>query len=90
MLLLDCLRLWDVEGRIAAVADGIEVTTDAGSFLLQAAPPDMRPVRWLLHTPDRRAAHRPPRAAPSIGAALLALRHAVGGEVGNRLQVAGR
>jgi hypothetical protein len=47
----------------------------------------MRPVRWLLHTPERRASNRPPRAAPSIVALLTALRNALGAESGNRLRI---
>lgn len=90
MLLLDCLQLWNVQGSIAIVGEGIEVTTGTGSFALQRAPLEMRPVRWLLQNPDRRAASRPPRVAPSIGAALLGLRHALGGDVGNQLQVVSR
>ena len=44
-----------------------------------ARAPDMRPVRWLLQR-RRRAANRPPRAAPSIVALLAALRNALGAE----------
>jgi len=47
----------------------------------------MRPMRWLLQTPERRAADRPPRAAPSIVAVLTALRHALGAEGGNKLRI---
>ncbi len=54
---------------------------------MQRAPVDMRPVRWLLQTPERRAANRPPRAAPSIVAVLTALRNALGAEGGNRLRI---
>jgi hypothetical protein len=42
----------------------------------------MRPVRWLLHRPDGRQ-----RVAPSIGAALAALRNALGVETGNRIVI---
>ena len=62
-LLLDCAALWGVEARITAGADGIEIAAKPGTFLVQRAPTDMRPVRWLLQTPERAAANRPPRAA---------------------------
>jgi hypothetical protein len=65
----------------------VEVVVDGRSLLLQRAPVDMRPVRWLLQTPERRAANRPPRAAPSIVAVLTALRNALGAEGGNKLRI---
>ena len=68
-LLLDCLSLWGVAGRVEAHADGLAVND---TFIVQRAPTDMRPVRWLLHRPGRG-----PRPAPSIGALLTALRNAV-------------
>ena len=84
-LLIDCLTLWGVPGRVTADDDRVTVTTDEGDFSLQPAAPDMRPVRWLLQTPTRQATNRPPRAAPSIVALLTALRNALGGEGGNRV-----
>ena len=87
-LLEDCLSLWGVEARVIVGAEGFEIAQADEWFLLQRAPADMRPVRWLLHTPERRAGHRPPRVAPSIGAVLTALRDALGAERGNRLVVA--
>ena len=86
-LLVDCLVLWGVSGRVTAADDGVTISTDAGIFSVQPASPDMRPVRWLLQTPARRAANRPPRAAPSIVAVLSALRNALGGDGGNRLRI---
>ena len=71
-LLLDCLSLWGIAGRVEAHSDGLAV---GGSFVVQRAPIDMRPVRWLLHRPGRS-----PRAAPSIGALLTALRNALTAE----------
>ena len=68
----------------------MNIATKAGDFLLQRAPADMRPVRWLLQTPERAAAGRPPRAIPSIVALLSALRNALGAAPGNRLRVASR
>ena len=86
-LLLDCAALWSVAARITPGTDGMAIAAQPGTFVLQRAPEDLRPVRWFLHTPDRRAAARPPRALPSIGAALLALRHALGADSGNRLTI---
>jgi hypothetical protein len=86
-LIADCLTVWGVQGRVSPCADGIEILVDGSSLLLQRAPVDMRPVRWLLHTPERRAAKRPPRAAPSIVAVLTALRNALGAEGGNKLRI---
>ncbi len=86
-LLNDCLTLWGIDGRVAAGEMGMEVRTMDGLFIVQRADPDMQPVRWLLHTPTRRAANRPPRAAPSIGALLSALRNAVGAERGVSLRI---
>jgi hypothetical protein len=65
----------------------VEIAVDQATLLLQPAPADMRPVRWLLYTPERHADNRPPRAAPSIGAILTALRDALGAERGNRLVI---
>ena len=86
-LLTDCLNLWRIDGRVAAGEAGMEVRTMDELFVVQRAEPDMHPVRWLLHTPSRRAANRPPRAAPSIGALLSALRNAVGAERGVSLRI---
>jgi hypothetical protein len=76
-----------VKGRISPCSEGVEIVVDGRSLLLQRAPVDMRPVRWLLQTPERRAANRPPRVAPSIVAVLTALRNALGAEGGNRLRI---
>ncbi len=86
-LLIDCLALWDVRGRVAANDSGVAISTHDGDYLVQRAASDMRPARWLLQTPARRAANRPPRAAPSIVALLTALRNALGAEGGNRLRI---
>jgi hypothetical protein len=86
-LLIDCLTLWDVRGRVAVTDDGATISTDDGIYLLQRASTDMGPARWFLQTPARRATNRPSRAAPSIVAALTALRNALGAEGGNRLRI---
>ena len=86
-LLRDCLLLWDMTGTITAAHDGMAIETAAGRIVLQRAAPDLRPIRWLLQTPERAAAGRPPRAAPSIVAALSALRHALGAAGGASLRI---
>ena len=86
-LLRDCLTLWDVDGKVTATDAGMAIGTPDGQYTLQRAAPDMRPVRWLLQTPARAVAGRPPRAAPSIVAALSALRNALGGAGGANLRI---
>jgi hypothetical protein len=86
-LLIDCLTLWGVDSRVSVGDDNVTITTDDGAFSLQPAGQDMHPVRWLLQTPPRRAANRPPRALPSIVAALTALRNALGAAGGDRLRI---
>ena len=87
VLLRDCLILWDVDGKVTAGDKGMAIDTPDGQYTLQRAAPDMRPVRWLLQTPVRAAAGRPPRATPSIVAALSALRNALGAAGGTNLRI---
>jgi len=86
-LLIDCLTLWGIDGRVVAGEAGMEVRTMDGMFLVQRASTNLHPVRWLLQTPPRRAANRPARVAPSIGALLSALRNALGAERGVSLRI---
>jgi hypothetical protein len=86
-LLVDCLVLWGVAGRVTGDHDCVTVVTDEGAFSLRSASTDLRPVRWFLQTPERAIANRPPRALPSIVALLSALRNTLGGEAGVRLRV---
>jgi hypothetical protein len=88
-LLLDCLKLWAVTGKVVAGDDGVVIETPDGAFTIARAEPDLRPVRWFYQTPERAAAGRPPRAAPSIVALLSALRNAMAGAGGDRLRVGG-
>jgi hypothetical protein len=81
-LLLDCLALWGLSGRVEALDTGLQISVDTTTLKIERAPVEMRPVRWLLHRPDR-----PPRVAPSIGALLTALRNALGAEGGNKLRI---
>ncbi len=66
-----------------------EIETADGAFSIARADVELRPVRWFLQTPERHAAGRPARAAPSIVAALSALRNNLGGAGGPRLRVGG-
>ena len=86
-LLLDCLTLWDIAGRVVVGDVGLTIETAEGAFTLEPADPDLRPLRWFYQTPERRNAGLPPRAAPSIVAALSALRNAMGAAKGNRVRV---
>jgi hypothetical protein len=88
-LLIDCLKLWGVQGSVAADDDGATISTGEGDVVVQRTVPEMHPARWLLQTPARRAAGRPPRVAPSIVALLSALRNALGAEGANRLRIGG-
>jgi hypothetical protein len=89
VLLLDCLKLWEVVGKIVADDTGLLIETAGGVFHVAAAEPDHHPVRWLYQTPERFAAGRPPRAAASIVGLLSALRNAMEGKGGDRLRVEG-
>src|SRR4051812_9591092 len=86
-LLNDCITLWGIDGRVTATDAGIQIITSDGNYTLQPAPSDVRPVRWFLQTPPRRAAGPPQRAAPSTVTARAALRNTPGGEAGNRLRI---
>ncbi len=88
-LLLDCLKLWEVKGKVTVRDTGLAIETPNGLFTVARADPDLRPLRWFYQTPERAAAQRPPRAAPSIVALLSALRNAMEGAGGNRLRIAG-
>ena len=88
-LLLDCLKLWEVSGKIRVDDAGLRIDTPKGVFTVTRADPDLRPMRWFYQTPERMAAQRPPRAAPSIVALLSGLRNAMEGMGGDRLRVGG-
>ena len=86
-LLLDCLLLWEIEGRVLVGDAGLTIETADGAFTLERADHSMRPVRFVYQTPERRAAGRPPRVAPSIVAALSGLRNVMGGAKGDRVRI---
>ncbi len=88
-LLVDCLKLWDVPGKVTAGDTGLVIDTPNGLFTVARADPDLLPVRWFYQTPERAAARRPPRAAPSIVALLSALRNVMGGTGGTGLRIGG-
>ncbi len=88
-LLLDCLKLWDIEGRVTVRDADVAIETPSGVFHVTRAPVELRPVRWFYQTPERDAAKRPPRAVPSIVALLSALRNTMEGTGGDRLRVGG-
>ena len=89
-LLLDCLTLWGVDGRVEAAEEGLAVVVQDARFLVNRAGSDLRPVRWFLQTPERAAAGRSPRAVPAIGALLAALRNALGATPGTQLRIGAR
>jgi hypothetical protein len=88
-LLLDCLKLWEVNGKVTVDDGGVAIETPAGEFRVARADIGLRPLRWFYQTPERAAAGRPPRAAPSVVALLSGLRNAMEGAGGDRLRVGG-
>ncbi len=88
-LLVDCLKLWEVPGRVTVREADVRIETQSGVFTVARADAALRPVRWFYQTPDRAAAGRSPRAAPSIVALLSGLRNAMEGVGGDRLRVGG-
>jgi hypothetical protein len=88
-LLLDCLKLWEVKGKVVVRDSDLAIQTDGGVFVVSRADADLRPVRWFYQTPERAAAGRAPRAAPSVVALLSGLRNAMEGTGGDRLRVGG-
>jgi hypothetical protein len=88
-LLLDCLKLWEVPGKVSVGDAGLAIETPGGVFTVARADADLRPLRWFYQTPERAAASRPARAAPSVVALLSALRNAMEGTGGDRLRVGG-
>ncbi|HVB66695.1 MAG TPA: hypothetical protein VNE67_02430 [Acetobacteraceae bacterium] len=78
-LVADCVALWGVAGRVEAEGESVAITTAAGRCVLRPADAALRPVRWFIETPERTAAGRGARAAPSIAAALGVVRAAACG-----------
>ena len=88
-LLRDCLKLWEVAGKVSVQDTSLVIATELGCYPVTRAGADMRPVAWFYQTSERAAAGRPPRAVPSIVALLAALRNVMAGTGGDRLRVAG-
>lgn len=88
-LLTDCLTLWEVKGKVVVRAADVAIETPHGLFTVARADAAVRPVRWFYQTPDRAAAGRAARAAPSIVALLSGVRNAMEGAGGDRLRVGG-
>jgi hypothetical protein len=86
-LLLDCLKLWEVKGKVTAGHTCLAIETPGGVFTVARADPDLRPLRWFYQTPERAAAGLPARAAPSVVALLSGLRNAMEGTGGDRLRI---
>ena len=89
VLLLDCLKLWEVKGKVTVHDCDLAIETEAGVFTVAQADRDLRPMRWFYQTPERAAAGRPARAAPSVVALLSGLRNAMEGVGGDRLRIGG-
>jgi hypothetical protein len=89
VLLLDCLKLWEVRGKVTVRETDIAIETPGGLFTVARAESDLLPIRWFYQTPERSAAQRPPRALPSVVALLAALRNAMAGAGGDRLRIGG-
>jgi hypothetical protein len=88
-LLLDCLKLWEVDGKVVVRDSDVAIETAGGVFTVARADVDLRPLRWFYQTPERAVAGRPVRTAPSVVALLSGLRNAMGGTGGDRLRVGG-
>ena len=68
-LLVDCVRLWGVQDKVAAADDGWRI----GDCVVRRG---VAPMRWVVETPART------RAVPSVVALLTALRRALGAPAG--------
>ncbi len=88
-LLVDCVKLWEVAGKVSVRDCCIVIETAGGVFTVARADAGLRPVRWFYQTPERAAAGRPPRAAPSVVALLSALRNVLEGIGGDRPRIGG-
>lgn len=76
-LLLDCLKLWEIQGRVEASEDGLVIT--AGTSV--RVRPGPAPTRWFITHAART------RPVPSVVALLSAVRRALGLPTGTRARV---
>lgn len=79
-LVIDCLAVWGVEGRVVATEAGIFVNGAGTSCTIAPASAERRPARWLLQSERRAASGRAPQAASSITGLLGGLRAALGAD----------
>ncbi len=77
-LLLDCLKLWDIDGRVTAAEYGLRVEA-AGQVCLVRRGAGV--TRWMITAGGRT------RPVPSVVALLSALRRALGVAPGVRARV---
>ena len=81
-LLLDCLALWGVKGRVEGLEIGIQIIMDTTTLQISGRPPTCCLCVGCCTAPNRS-----PRVAPSIVALLTALRNALGAEGGNKIRI---
>ena len=77
-LLLDCLQLWAVAGRVNAEDEGLVITAGDSRCVVRRGP---SPTRWFLMAGART------RPVPSVPALLSAVRRALGVPAGIRARV---
>jgi hypothetical protein len=70
-LLADALRLWEMNGKVSAVEDGLEIATTGARCMVRRSGP---PFRWSVQTDAGQAAGRAPRPCPSVLSLLSVLR----------------
>ncbi len=77
-LLVDCLKVWDLEGRVTAENAGLVVAAGEATCVVRAGP---APTRWFVTTGGRT------RPVPSVVALLSAVRRGLGVAPGVRARV---
>ena len=77
-LLLDCLQLWDIGGRVTATEDGLRVEADGQVCHVRRGT---GVARWTITVGERT------RPVPSVVALLSAVRRALGVAPGVRARV---
>ena len=77
-LLLDCLKLWEIQGTIVAGDDGLIVASGETTVTIRRG---LAPTRWFVIHGQRA------RPVPSVVALLSAIRRALGIPPGVRARV---